>query len=160
MPKPRDATPPVRSRPGPASGPLPPEVVLFVGGLVLNFAWELLQTPLFTDADRTWRYLLWTRLHCTAGDVLVLLGAHALTALAVRDRHWGRRRGRRGFGPALMFVLLGLSYTAWSEWLNTTVTQAWAYTSRMPTVLGVGLAPLLQWLLLPPLLVALLRRRA
>ena len=45
------------------------------------------------------------------------------------------------------------------EWLNVVVRQTWAYTEMMPQVpvLGTGLSPLLQWLLLPSLALWLAR---
>ena len=54
------------------------------------------------------------------------------------------------------------AYTVVSEWLNTSVTQSWAYTKAMPTLppLGTGLAPLLQWLLLPPVCLLAARHQA
>jgi hypothetical protein len=55
-------------------------------------------------------------------------------------------------------VAIGLGYTVFSEWLNTVVRQSWAYAAAMPTVrvgtLEIGLAPLAQWLVVPPLALA------
>ena len=144
-----------RTTSDPSRRSVAPEVILVVGGLLLNFAWEPLQTPLNADASQPWRYLLWTRAHCTGGDVLILLAAHAVTALAARERRWARRERR---APILAFILTGLAYTAWSEWFNTRISLSWAYAELMPTVFGIGAAPLLQWLVIPTILVALLRR--
>ena len=144
-----------RTTSDPSRRSVAPEVILIVGGLLLNFAWELLQTPLYADAGKPWRYLLRTRAHCTGGDVLILLAAHAVTALAARDRRWARHQSR---APILIFVLTGLAYTGLSEWFNARVTLSWAYADLMPTFFGIGAAPLLQWLVIPAILVALLRR--
>jgi hypothetical protein len=48
-------------------------------------------------------------------------------------------------------VLIGLGYTIFSEWLNVAIRGSWAYTASMPVlpVLGTGVAPILQWLLVP-----------
>jgi hypothetical protein len=56
----------------------------------------------------------------------------------------------------LTAILLGLCYTVFSEWLNTQVRQSWSYTEAMPLVppLGTGLAPLLQWLIVPGIALA------
>ena len=133
-----------------------PEVRLGGWGLLLNGAWEFLQSPLYTDSSRGFVYVLWTRLHCTAGDVLILLAAFWLTSLALRGRQWWRDAR---VGPALLFTLLGMGYTIYSEWLNTAVRGSWEYAAAMPRVLGVGLTPLLQWALLPPCILFLMRRR-
>lgn len=49
-----------------------------------------------------------------------------------------------------MTTILGVAYTIFSEWLNVEIHQSWAYTEFIPP-LGTGLAPVLQWLLLPGL---------
>jgi hypothetical protein len=132
-----------------------PEWSIVGWGFPLNAAWEFAQSPLYADWDRPWVYLLWTRLHCTVGDVMILLGAFWLTSLVFGTRRWiGTKHG-----GALLFVLLGIGYTTWSEWLNTSVRVSWSYGAAMPVIFGIGLAPLLQWIL-PPLVLWLSRPRA
>jgi hypothetical protein len=48
-----------------------------------------------------------------------------------------------------MVTALGLAYTVFSEWYNVYQVGSWAYSQRMPLMSGIGLSPLLQWLLLP-----------
>ena len=50
---------------------------------------------------------------------------------------------------------VGVAYTAFSEWRN--VYRLSAYTDAMPLVLGIGLSPLMQWILVPLLAVMALR---
>ena len=133
-----------------------PEWSVVRWGFPLNLAWEFAQSPLYADWDREWTYLLWTRLHCTAGDVLILLGACWGTALVFRTRHW---LGVRRLGP-LVFIVLGLSYTVWSEWLNVSIRASWGYAPGMPALGGVGLSPLLQWVVVPALTLRLSRPRS
>lgn len=133
------------------------EARLAAWGFLLNLGWEFAQTPLYADSGQGLGYLAWTRVHCTLGDVLILLGGFWLTALAFRDRRWFL--GRRHRVAAVLFVATGLLYTAWSEWFNTSLRAAWAYGPEMPRLFGLGLTPLLQWLLLPPILILLLQRR-
>jgi hypothetical protein len=132
-----------------------PEVRLAAWGALLNGVWEFLQSPLYADHARGGLYVLWTRLHCTGGDVLILLGAFWITSAVFRDRRWW---ARPRWGAVLLFLLLGLGYTAWSEIYNTQVRIAWEYTTAMPLVFGLGVAPLLQWVLLPPIILFLVRR--
>lgn len=87
--------------------------------------------------------------------MLILIGSYETTALLFRDRYWPRR----WMSPSLVFVTTGLSDTVFSEWLNTSPRSSWQYAEAMPQVHGIGLTPLLQWLVIPPLLVLLLRRR-
>jgi hypothetical protein len=50
-----------------------------------------------------------------------------------------------------------MAYTAGSEWYNVYRAGSWTYTVDMPLIFGIGLAPLLQWLILPPALVVAYR---
>ncbi len=125
----------------------------------LNFAWEIAQLPLYT----IWRTgspgeILFAAVHCTLGDVLIAAGS-LLLALLLVGTPW--RRGQLKLGrTACATVLLGLAYTLFSEWINVSVRGSWAYVPAMPLLppLGTGLAPLLQWLVVPPLAFALARR--
>jgi hypothetical protein len=53
----------------------------------------------------------------------------------------------------------GVAYTIYSEWLDTTVRQSWAYSPLMPVlpITGTGMAPLLQWIVVPSTALALTR---
>jgi len=54
-------------------------------------------------------------------------------------------------------IALGAAYTILSEWLNVPIRRSWSYTAAMPVLpwLGTGLAPLLQWLVVPSLAFAI-----
>ncbi|MEO7795630.1 MAG: hypothetical protein ABIV06_12745 [Thermoanaerobaculia bacterium] len=132
-----------------------PELLLASWGFALSLAWEIAQTPLYADAGRGLTYLGWTRLHCAVGDVLILMVAFWVTAGAFRDRFWIQERRP---GAIALFVMSGLVYTIWSEWWNVAIARNWAYAEAMPTVFGIGVAPLLQWLVVPILAVTLVRR--
>lgn len=132
-----------------------PELSIIGWGFPLNAAWEFAQSPLYADWDQQWTYLLWTRFHCTVGDVMILLGAFWLTSLVFGTRRWIGTTHH----AALLFVVLGIGYTTWSEWFNTSIRASWGYAAAMPVIGGVGLAPVLQWMLLPPLVLWLSRPR-
>ena len=133
------------------------EPLLIGWGFPLNLVWEFVQSPLYTDHSNGWRYVAWTRVHCTLGDVLILLGAFWATAAVFRSWRWPKTQPAHAAG---VFVGFGLAYTVWSEWFNTSVREAWTYAPAMPLVFGVGLLPLLQWLVLPTVLVLILRASA
>src|SRR3546814_18807867 len=44
-----------------------------------------------------------------------------------------------------------LGYTVFSEWLNTEIRGSWAYADVMPTLtlIGTGVAPVAQWVVVP-----------
>ena len=91
------------------------------------------------------------------GDVLILLWAYLLTALLFRTRFWF---ARSGVLPFVVFAALGFAYTAASEWFNLNIALSWEYAPAMPRVLGIGLAPLAQWVVVPTLVGVVLRRGA
>ena len=113
-----------------------PEVLLACSAFFLNFFWEMAQSPLYRDVtERSYGEMLASRLHCTLGDVVILLGAHAIVAWTRRDRHWVMRlRGR----DLTVFTGLGLSYTVLSEWVNMDLRSAWSYDPVMPRVPLLG----------------------
>ena len=118
---------------------------------VFNLAWEIAQVRLYTlwaDADRL--TVAWSLLHCSIGDVLIALALFALTGMALRHADWPTSYPWRG---GAIVVIGAMSYTAWSEWYNVYRAGSWGYTAGMPLVFGIGLSPLLQWLILPPALV-------
>ena len=61
----------------------------------------------------------------------------------------------------MLAVAFGIAYTIYSEWLNTTVRQSWAHSPLMPVLplIGTGLSPILQWLVVPSLTLATRLRR-
>lgn len=103
-----------------------PEGTLVLYGFLINLAWEFGQSPLYADHIRGASYVLWTRFHCTVGDVLIFLGCFWLTALWFRTRFWFV--SDRPFSTAV-FVLFGMGYTIWSEWYNTQVVHSWGLRS-------------------------------
>ena len=133
------------------------EPSLIAWGFALNLAWELAHSPLYEDHTAGLIYVAWTRLHCTIGDVIILLATFWATAAVFRSWRWPATHGGRG---TVLFVTLGILYTMWSEWFNTVVRQAWTYAPAMPRLLGVGLSPLAQWLVVPAILAYLMRLEA
>ncbi len=118
---------------------------------ITHLAWETLQLPLYTiwsSAPR--REIAFAVLHCTVGDIMIATSA-LITAIAVgRCWSWPREDCKQ---VAVLTILFGLSYTAYSEWFNVYVRHAWDYSDAMPTVrigeIELGLSPLLQWLIVP-----------
>ena len=124
--------------------------------LVLHLSWEIGHLPFYTlwaEPD-AWRVALYVA-HCTLGDVMIATLAYLAVALAWRRMDWPRQRP--GAGGTLL-VALGLGYTAFSEWYNVYRLGSWAYADAMPLVFGIGLTPLLQWLIVPVVMLVLIRR--
>lgn len=132
--------------------------VLWLAGLSL--AWEVLQTPLYTLwMEERPAYVAFSIVHCTVGDVLIGSASLLLALILGREAapaqwHWWR--------IAALLLLMRAGYTIFSEWLNTSFDR-WTYSELMPTLKAagkeIGLSPLLQWLLVPPLALHLSRKR-
>lgn len=115
-----------------------------------HLLWELGHLPLYT----IWREgspgeIVFAALHCTGGDALIAI-ATLTVALLLAGARWPIARGAY-WRVAAVTILLGVGYTAFSEWLNRDVRQAWAYSELMPVVpfFDTGLSPLLQWIVIP-----------
>ncbi len=115
--------------------------------LALNLVWEVAQLPLYTIAsDPSVTRIAYAVLHCTLGDAIISAAGFILAGFVLQDADWPSSRPWSGGAVATFF---GLAYTAYSEWYNVYQAGAWAYSARMPLIFGIGLAPLLQWLLVP-----------
>lgn len=128
---------------------------VFVGA-ALNLAWEFVQLPLYTLwTTASFGELSYSVLHCTVGDTMIASFSLFTALLFAGSPAWPKARYA---ATVTVTVILGLGYTVYSEWRNTVITHAWSYAPSMPTVLGVGLAPVAQWLVVPILTFWLLER--
>jgi len=111
-----------------------------------HLGWEVLQLPLYTVWQSDVSTIVLAVAHCTAGDLLIAVGTYALAAVVARTWQWPMRRSAPGVASA---IVAGVAYTVFSEWLNVSVRGSWAYAEAMPTIAGIGVSPLLQWVLVP-----------
>lgn len=125
---------------------------------LLHFVWEMLQAPLYSSArDLPHVQGIWICARAAIGDVGIALSAYACAAATQRASLWVLRPRAEGW---LAYLVFGLLVTVAFEYLGTGLLQRWAYGTAMPTlpVLGTGMSPVLQWLLVPPLAVWLTAR--
>jgi hypothetical protein len=124
---------------------------------VLNLVWEIAQLPLYAIySTGTSREIAFALAHCTTGDVLIAVSGFVLGLVATRRPDWPMSRPLLGGTVAILY---GLAYTAFSEWQNVYQAGNWSYAPAMPLLFGIGVAPLLQWLVIPPICMAGLRKR-
>lgn len=135
-----------------------PELNIAFFSFLLNFVWEALQTPFFVDISDKINTIIWFRFHCTMGDVLITLISFWLVALIAKTRTWFLNPTK---GKLLLFVALGVSYTVFSEIKNVSLNKLWGYSELMPVIpfIEVGIIPLIQWIIVPPLLILIVRRQ-
>lgn len=126
--------------------------------LIGNLLWETAQIPLYTIwRDGSLGQVAFAIVHCSAGDLLIASTALLGALLVFGGRQWPHRR----FGAVgSLAVVGGSAYTVFSEWLNTGIRGTWAYSAWMPKlpIIGTGLAPLVQWIVVPTLALLWARR--
>ena len=136
-----------------------PDVNIAIFAFLLNYPWEFLQVPFYRDMPSAlhWSGVLVCSM-ATIGDVIIMLAAFWLTALAARSRRWVVEPRARHIA---LFVAIGLVITLFIEHMAVRSDWGWRYESNMPLVplLGAGLAPVLQWIVLPPLALWFVRRQ-
>src|SRR3546814_4874136 len=106
-----------------------------------NLCWEFGHMPLYTLWETgTASEISFAALHCAGGDILIALASVTLALFLAGQPAWPRSGSRRVIATT---VILGLSYTLFSEWLNIEIRQSWAYREAMPVipVVDVGLSP-------------------
>jgi hypothetical protein len=114
-----------------------------------NLIWEFAQLPFYTIwRDGTPAEIVFAAVHCTGGDILIAICSLIAALILTSKRDWPAR----GYIAVATFAIaFGLAYTIFSEWLNTEVRHSWTYSVSMPRlpIIGTGLSPLMQWLLVP-----------
>ena len=129
-----------------------PEFNILVFSFLLNLAWEILQVPFFRGmADAPHWLGVKACTQATVGDVAITLTAFWIAAIFARTRNWILLPRKQDFA---IFIGVGILATMLFEILATGPLERWAYTDAMPRVpiIGTGLLPLLQWLVIPPLM--------
>jgi hypothetical protein len=136
-----------------------PELNMAMFTFLLNLVWEMLQIPFFrgmTEARHWDAVLLCTQ--ATLGDVGIALVAFWIVACLGGGRTWPLRPSA---GQIAGFTALGMIATMAFELLATKMWDLWSYSEAMPVIpfLEVGLVPLLQWTVLPPLVTWFVHRQ-
>ena len=128
-------------------------IILFA--FALHFAWEMGHGSLFAPMDGLpfWQATAWCA-RAAGWDVLISATAYLAAALATRSVLWPRQRMR---WPIAIYFLVGLGITiALERW--AVFAGRWQYREAMPTIAGIGLTPLLQWILIPAVILLIARR--
>ncbi len=136
-----------------------PELNVALFAFFLNFVWEFWQISWFADiatASHLEGVKICTR--ATFGDVGIAVVAFWAVSLSEGTRSWTINPSRSN---VISFILVGVVITVLFEWLATGVLNRWAYVESMPTLpfLGTGLLPLVQWIVIPPLILWFVRRQ-
>jgi hypothetical protein len=136
-----------------------PELNVAIFSFLLNFIWEMWQIPFFEAIPNGthWAGVV-ACTQATFGDAAISIVAFWCVAAFAKSRSWIIKPSPFQIGS---FVMVGVVITIAFEALATVLLDRWSYSPSMPTLplLGTGLLPLLQWILLPPLTIWFVRRQ-
>lgn len=129
-------------------------VAIIVAAYALHFAWEMGHSSLFAPMDRLpfWAATVWCA-RAAGWDVVISAAAYLAAALAGRRVLWVQQRV---WWPFAIYFGVGLGVTIAIERWATSVGR-WQYREAMPTIAGIGLSPLLQWIVVPAAIVVVVR---
>lgn len=129
-------------------------LALVLSAYALHFAWEMAHAKWFATMSELpfWTATAWCA-RAALWDVAISAAAYLAAALAARNARWLRRPSSL---PIAVYLPLGLVVTVAIE-RSALATGRWRYTPDMPTIAGIGLSPLLQWIVVPLLILAAAR---
>ena len=136
-----------------------PELNVMVFSFLLNLVWEYWQVPFFRGmADQPHWLGVKACTQATFGDAGIALAAFWIAAFFARTRSWIMQPSKSDIA---IFIGAGLITTIMFETLATGLLQRWAYNDAMPRlpITGTGLLPVIQWLVIPPLVIWFVRRQ-
>lgn len=129
-------------------------VTLAVVAYAIHFAWEMGHAKWFETMKELpfWTATAWCA-RAALWDVAISVLAYLIASLTGRNVHWIRRPSPF---QLTVYIALGLAVTvAVERW--ALAGGRWRYAATMPTIAGIGLSPLLQWIAVPLLIAAAAR---
>jgi len=129
---------------------------IFVIAVALDFAWEMSQSVFFAPMGRTLTEGIWRCFRASLGDGVIVLGIATAGWFVFRRPDWFDRPGFAGY---VLIEVTGVVLAVIVEWAALRRGR-WAYRPAMPLVpgFGIGLIPVLQMAILPPLIFELAAR--
>jgi hypothetical protein len=132
-----------------------PESWVAVHGLLVAFAWEMLQMPFYAmDQLSAWAVTKSCGI-ASVGDAGIMVLAYWTAAKASGDRLW--LQNTRAL-PLTVYLVTGLSVTIVVEHLALRSDWGWQYSNIMPSIIGIGLVPLAMWIVVPLVAMKLAKR--
>jgi len=116
---------------------------------VLNFAWEIIQIPLYKDSSYSLMHITFCALAAVADAMAVLL-IYLVFGFIFKDLLWIQKVT---WNKALLIIAIGGIGAALMETWYLSLAN-WSYADAMPVipVVKVGLSPMLQFMILPLLI--------
>ncbi|AKM07504.1 hypothetical protein [Pelagerythrobacter marensis] len=134
-----------------------PEAWLAIHGFLVAFVWEMFQMPFFVSAGLSvWQVTMRCGL-ASFGDAGIMVIAYLGTSWIKKDMTWLQRPERLSL---IAYLAIGLAITVVVEFVAVRVPWGWRYSDLMPEIFGIGLIPLLMWVVVPLTSLALTARSA
>jgi hypothetical protein len=134
-----------------------PESWLALHGFFVAFLWEMLQMPFYSmDGLSAWRVTVYCGLASLA-DAGIMVFAYFVASCTAKDRYWLQSSE---WPQLVTFLGVGQVVTITLEFIALRSPWGWSYSESMPVLMGIGLIPVLMWILVPLLALALAVRSA
>jgi hypothetical protein len=126
-------------------------ILVFIVVVLLNYLWELAQASLYVGLEDYNAGVLWHCFVASLGDGIMVLLIVAAGWFTLRQSDWFLGPGVRGY---LVIITAGLVVAALVEWVAVHILKRWEYAENMSKLPGfdIGLVPIAQMLVLPPLI--------
>ena len=134
-----------------------PEANLFIFSFLINFVYEVWQAPYYEFyGNPSFLDKIKDLTHCTFGDgVITLISGWIVSALA-RSRYWILNPRRK---LTLLFTGTGLVITLITETYRVNVSKTYGVPVLAVPGLGMSSLAVVQWIILPPLVLYFARRQ-
>lgn len=134
---------------------------LFIVATALHFGWELSQMGYYSfSVPSLPSYDAFIKDHwaVAAKDGLITVALYLLVGMLVKNAGWAKRFSQRRLA---FLVVLGFMWAVGVEYHATEIAHRWAYAKSMPMIpiINVGVAPILQMVILPFLAIFLTRKQ-
>lgn len=132
---------------------------VFLYSFFIHFFWEMWQMPLFMFSQSTdLPAMNWMCTQASLGDGVIAVISYYFV-FYINKKHW---LSTASFVDVFLFILPGMALTIVLEHINTGFYSRWEYDPLMPIVpiIGIGLFPLLQWIVIPPMVYLASKKRA
>lgn len=133
-----------------------PEANLFLFAFLFNFVYEVWQSPFYefyaspSLADKV-RALT----HCAFGDGVIILLSSWVVSIGQRTRYWVLHPTWKS---TVLLTSVGLLITLVIETYRVNVSRAYGVPTLQVPILGISALAVLQWIVLPPLVLYQARR--
>lgn len=135
----------------PINKTFPTSFRIFLLASVLNYPWERIHSVLYLGEQGETTFPWWHCLSMSLGDGLLVLLIFFVGSFIFDRQEWFEHPGVRGY---VLMLMAGLMISVFLEVIMVHLSKRWSYTAQMPLIpaLGVGVSPVAQMLILPPLI--------